>query len=99
MQALGITAYGSEEQIQHLIVPKPTPGENDLLIHVLAFSLNPVRNGNLNVGNSCCSMIGKPPKSQICADTTNLHLSFRLIPKYAKESSIPAQKCNQVSKS
>lgn len=42
MKAIGIESHGGREQLKPLDLPKPTPGENDLLVEVHASAVNPV---------------------------------------------------------
>ena len=43
MKALGYKAYGDENQMNLFDVPKPSYGDNDVLVKLSGFAVNPVR--------------------------------------------------------
>lgn len=43
MNALGVIGVGDASAIQHLQLPIPTVGADDLLVKIHGFSINPVR--------------------------------------------------------
>lgn len=49
MKALAFRAHGDENQMELVDVPHPSFGDDDLLIKVSAFAINPVRDLFLNL--------------------------------------------------
>src|SRR5580765_2140909 len=62
MRAMAVTAFGGPEVLKPQDLPRPTPGDNDLLIEVRAAATNPVdwkiRKGALAHGRTLPIILG-----------------------------------------